>query len=293
MKHSNLEPKALYSGNPLKAAPLKRLRSLLASSLPQDFSRFVRTMACMAVVSSNYAQAADQSVHYYVVESNAAPFQITENGQSAGGIITQIAESLFSKLEVPLTTHVAPSKRIEVLLTAEHSRDWVAYDAKVWDSLSNGELIDVPLFDVHHALLHCNPSLKEPADLAKMHIAILKGFRYPELSAMSLDGTLSLLETRDYAQAIKLVKLARVSGFVEMDVRLDYQLQKLSDKKHCLRLSDLSNVIDPYSIYLAVNASMDSTLKQKIKDQLILMRKDGSLSKVWSQFSNRPYLHEH
>jgi polar amino acid transport system substrate-binding protein len=233
-----------------------------------------------------------EPLRYYVVDANAAPFQITENGASTGGIITKIVEALAPKLDAPLKTHVAVSKRIENLLSREQNYDWITYHAKVWNALSKGEIIDEPLFYVRHALMHCNPELKAPVDLSQMHIAIINGFRYPELSAMELDGKLSLLETRDYSQAIELIGLGRVNGFVEMGIRLEYQLQQLDNKKDCLSLSDISHIIPPYAIYIAVNASMDEAIKTKIKTELQLMRSNGSIEKIWSQYSDSAYYNE-
>jgi polar amino acid transport system substrate-binding protein len=229
-------------------------------------------------------QAENRQLNYLVVDSIASPFQITQAGISKGGIITDIVNELFQDSSYQLNTKVFPIKRIYKTLEVGMKEIWIAYDAKPWKSLSYwGNFIHIPLFSIKHSLLTCSDSLKriDSADsLEASTLAVLKNFRYPELKTLQKQHRLALYPVSDYVSGFHMVQLKRLSGFVEMDVRLRYNLANFKPKAPCFRFLNMDKIIAPYDIYLSVSKSASTKLKTFIKTGLLSLQNNGKIKAI-------------
>jgi len=231
------------------------------------------------------------TMNYLVVDTLATPFQITDQGESRGGIISRLVDAIAQ--DVGFTVHpvVSSPERISKLANENHLVPWISYDAKPWNSLTpNGEILAEPLFDVRHVLLTCRDNLIALEELSKsdfegLNVAILKGFHYPELTAMEKRGSLSLTIVRDYNQGFTMTRLGRVDGFVEMSTRLKYNLRSLNQQSSCFRLLDADVLIAPYPIFLSVNRNMPEHLRNRILTSIKQLKKGGKIKRIIEHYT--------
>jgi polar amino acid transport system substrate-binding protein len=223
-----------------------------------------------------------------VVENIASPFQLTRQSLSQGGIITDIVHEIFQGDEYQLEARVFPIKRLYKTLEDGLEGNWISYDAKAWNSLSRwGNLIDLPLFQVKHSLLTCESAPKaihSDDDLKSLNIAVLKNFRYPEMETLANQHRLTLYPVSDYTSGFQLVRLKRISGFVEMDIRLRYHLLAFKPKAKCLHLINMDKIIAPYNIYLSLSKSASPQLIAFIKNRLEVMKAKGRIKAIIHQY---------
>ena len=242
-----------------------------------------------ATASSN-----SENIHYLVVNELAIPFQINQGRHSTGGIISDIVDEVFRDSGYKVSPIVASTNRIGTLIKEHQIHPWITYDAKVWNStLPDGEFIEVPLFDVRHSFLSCKPKLRKissPDILKDRSIAILSSFDYPELNALKESLNLNLVRVDSYHQGFIQTSLQRVDGFIEMDIRLRYNLAAIRDPNdkvdECFRFLDISNIIPPYSIYLSVDKDMNDSLKSFIRSRLLALKDSGQVERFIQRYTS-------
>ena len=148
--------------------------------------------------------------------------------------------------------------------------------------------LEVPLFDVRHSLLTCDsqiPDITGTSELRNRQLAILKSFDYPELTPLARLGELTLTDVRNYRQGFELVKHMRVHGFVEMDLRIKYNLNLAQAREECMRLLDMSGVIPPFYIYLAVSQDTNEEQVKLFERTLEQMRSEGAIKKIVDKYT--------
>jgi polar amino acid transport system substrate-binding protein len=228
-------------------------------------------------------------IHYLQVASIAEPFQIDKDGESTGGIITDIVNKLFEGDEIVVETHVFPVKRLYHWAENTQGQLWIAYDSPAWNSMGQwGSLIDVPLFPVHHKSLQCLPQDDAPLQpLSGGSWLIIKNFDYPELTRMASEGQLTLIPVESYQQGIDLITTRRVSGFVEMDIRLRYHLARSGHDLTCYRFAELDKVIPPYPIQLSLSNQAPETLRQRLRARLAALVADGTVGQIIRRYTEQ------
>lgn len=257
-------------------------------------SRLLHCIALAFAITHFHAKAETEKVNYLVVSGIAVPFQINEERNSTGGIISDIVTDIFRETHYNIVPLVASPKRISKLISEHQNHPWITYDAKVWNATApHGELIDVPLFNAHHSYLTCDEKQKEirtPEDLRKKRISILSTFNYPELNQLERNLELILSPVRSYHQGFIMASHGRTDGFVEMDIRLRYNLAAIrqpEDKlEECFRFLNMDAVIPPYPIYLSVDRDADEALKALIKKRLIQLKQDGHIQDIVKRYTS-------
>lgn len=230
-----------------------------------------------------------EEINYLVVEDISEPFQITENNESKGGIVSDIIDEIFKGSQYSITRHVLPLKRLYKLVESGEVTNWIAYDAKVWNALSQwGNFVDEPLFPVNHTYLTCQQDapvqISSSKDIETHNVAIIKNFDYPELTQLQQAGKLSLTSVDGYQQGINLAGLNRIDGFIEMELRLRFNIQQEQLNKPCFQFIDMSQVIPEYSIYLTIdknNNVLNSFAKQRIKK----LKEAGAIDSILDSYT--------
>lgn len=229
-----------------------------------------------------------ETVNYLIVSEVAKPFQIEANDVSNHGVVTDIVEEIFSGSDFKLTHMVFPITRLHHEVAKKMVTNWVSYDAKAWQSFgAHGELIDIPLFEVTHALLTCDERInliEGDSDLTRLKIATLADFQYLRLDALAKEGKVLLVPVNGYESGILMSQHKRVHGFVEMEIRLNYNVAELGLESDCLRYVDFGKIIPPYSIYLTVDREMSDNTKQFIRQRLMQMKQSGVLDRIYSHW---------
>ena len=238
-------------------------------------------------LATSRAHAHHHELNYLIVDKRSAPFQLVEQQQSSGGIITRIVEEIVSVTDLQLR-HVVSTRKRNKLLKKQLETPWITYSAKVWQpDLSRARFIDVPLFDVRHSLVTCHAgfsSVAAPIDLHTRRLAILKNFDYPELKHLANNNLISLLEVNGYEQGFMMAKHKRVDGFVEMSMRLQYHMDQTGDNTSCFHLVDLSSLIAPFPIYLVVSDKLSDRDFDAMSAYLLTMKNSGRIAELLEEY---------
>lgn len=234
-------------------------------------------------------QAEENPINYLVVDSRVGPFQLIRDGQSDGGIISDMVDELFRGLDMPVHHHVLPVNRLTYGVSQGQFEHWVAYDSPVWDSFpGRGEYASQPLFQTRHIMLTCNQEIENPVrslkDLHGLSIVMLRDFQYLDLSQAAEQGTIRAVPVDDFEPGLALVSLGRVDGFVEMASRLRFYLSGFGGDKTCMREVDVSAVIPNYSVYLSMDRQLPVETKRQINLQLENMARTGRLTEIWNRY---------
>ncbi|MBK8971605.1 MAG: ABC transporter substrate-binding protein [Hahellaceae bacterium] len=252
--------------------------------------RVVLVTLMVSGVSFQVPAAEPSTLNYLMVDSKSRPFQI-EDGEFEGGdgIITDIVYALVSNSpEFRIESNSYPVLRVQNMIQTGKVKNWIVYNAKVWNTFAKeGRFLDVPLFEVTHSLATCSDVLTEitSGDALKGHtLAILNGFDYPELVPLEDEGGLKLLPVDTYRPGFELVTRQRVTGFVEMDLRLKYNASQAKIQAACLRYLDLSRVIPPFSIYLEVDRNMPEDVVGRLESRLKQMKAEGEIVRIVDRY---------
>ncbi len=253
----------------------------MSGLLPQMRSVFLFLTCCIVNCQA-------QQIDYLVVENLAQPFQINDRHISNGGIISDIVDLIFADSHYDVVHKVFPVKRITRMVETKKVKNWITYDAKVWNAMSEwGNFVEEPLFSVNHTYLTCYhqpEQINNGKDLKGMDINILEGFDYPELNALKQKELIKLFPVRSYLRAFNLVELKRISAFVEMEFRIRFHLLRNQINSGCFRFVDMSKIIPAYNIFLTIDKNSDKKLKNFVESRLRELKKAGELERIYNHY---------
>lgn len=251
----------------------------------------INTLLSALVLFSLSCLVNSEEINYLIVEDIAEPFQIANDGQSKGGIVSEIVDEIFAGSSYTVKHRALPLNRLYTVIESKDLKNWIIYDAKVWNVLKQWrQLVDEPLFPVSHSYLTCRntPStqINSVNDIKQQRIAVIKGFDYPELSELSKKSQLELISVSNYVQGINLAALSRVDGFVEMDLRMRFTIKTASINHPCLQFVDMSPIIPAYSIYLSTDKNDASGVNGFAKKRIKELKKSGFITEVLKRYTS-------
>lgn len=229
----------------------------------------------------------ESTINYLVVADKTGPFQVVHEGQSHGGVISDVVDRLVEGSGITVRHHVFPVNRLLHEVARGRVKNWIAFDAPVWDSFrGKGRYLMEPLFLTRHVMLTCNPTIDSPIrsvrDLHGRSVVTLRNFRYPGLE--SADETLRLVPADNFRTGLELVSLSRVDGFVEMASRLRYHLSHFDGQRDCMREVDISSVVPNYPVYLVVDQDMPAELIAMLDTRLEALVASGEMQRIWQRY---------
>lgn len=241
-----------------------------------------------SVVQPDGSVSDGATVNYLVLEQRAEPFQIVENGESKGGTVTDIVSAIFSMSPWTVKTWVMPINRLRKSVSDGDVHYWVAYDAMRWRTFgNNGLMVDEALFDTHHTLLTCRTDLPDNiqhiGQLRDLKLATIRDFSYPEIEQAARKGLLQQIPVDRYDAGIRLVRMGRVDGFVEIASRLQYHMRS-AENAGCFRWVDVSDVIPDFPIYLAVSAEWPREFRSFIADCIRELKATGKIDAILARY---------
>ncbi|WLQ15909.1 transporter substrate-binding domain-containing protein [Hahella aquimaris] len=253
------------------------------------------SLNCLLASFSLHSQAEPPpsgEITYYIVEDLASPFQIASEGVSNGGLITDLVEIIFRDTPLRVIPKPLPVNRLHRIIREDTQSVWLTYDAKVWNSLADvGDFVDEPLFTVNHALLTCHSQprlIDTETDLLGMTLAILDNFSYPELRLLEERGALTLTSVEKYEQGFRLAAAGRVDGFVEMEIRLRYNLaQENEASSDCYHFLNMDAVIPPYDIYLSMSKQASPDLREMVTQKIRQLKGSEDYKQVFARYMGR------
>lgn len=228
-------------------------------------------------------------VHYLVVDEKTRPFQIVEDNQSRGGIVSDMVDAIFAGTDYEVTHQVLPVNRLRVQVHENRVNHWVAFDAPVWNSFGKeGEMLPQPLFNTRHVLLTCRPDLPAKItsidQLDSLSVVMLRHFDYLAISEAGERGQLQAVPVDRFEAGLNLVQLGRADGFVEMVSRLRYYLMDYPGDKSCFREVDLSQIIPEYPIHLSVDRDWSEAFRNLVSERLEELAGSGELDRIYQKY---------
>ncbi|WP_165495683.1 substrate-binding periplasmic protein [Marinobacter halodurans] len=229
-------------------------------------------------------------VNYLVVEDKARPFQIVKNGESRGGVVSDIVDRIFAGSDYTVNHLVYPVNRLRHVVSDNEVQHWIAYDALPWRTFGNqGLYVEEPILQTHHVLLTCRQDMdgdiRNVADLQGLSIVTLRNFDYQTLDVAASHGRLRQIPIDRYEAGIKLVSLGRADGFVEMESRLRYHIKSMPEAgAACLRWLDFSAIIPDFPIYLAIDIDWPSDFREFVLKRIVELRQSGELARIKARY---------
>ncbi|PSW20596.1 amino acid ABC transporter [Photobacterium sanctipauli] len=245
------------------------------------FKKSLLSIALMLSCSS-FAENSE-TINYYVIAKQAAPFQIEENNTHKG-IVTDIVKAVFEGSQYDIDTHTYPFNRMITLLEAGGEPNWVTYGSPRWGGVQAENLSEIPIYNVKHVLMSSNKKsldFNSMDDMEDKVVVLLHGFDYPQLTPYIEDGKVEELRVKDYNAAFRVIKkLPGDTAFVEMESRIKYNLDKQNQKLTNYQIQPFNAVIPDYPIYLAFDPNMDPEIQAFINKRLVELKSAGKLSDI-------------
>lgn len=233
-----------------------------------------------------------ETVTYFVIKEQARPFQIERDGKNHQGIVTDIVKEIFSDSGIELQIKTLPFKRMLVEMHKAADENWISYGSPAWQGnsetgIQSRFLLNEPVMAVKHILLTKadNPfSYSGPEALKEKSVVTLLGFDYPGLDQYFDNGLIQQVELKNHAAAIKSVYSDRAFGFVEMDVRVMYNLKKEGFRLEDFKQHDVTSLIPAYTIHLATGKGFNAELKAMIMTKFSEMKQSGEIDKIINKY---------
>lgn len=280
----------VFKINSLKSDALVRWLGVLRMTGPGILRWFVWLSVSLVQVAAVDGALATQEITYLVVDDKARPFQVVEDGESRGGIITDMVDAIFAGTEYAVVPQVYPINRLRQVVAEDQVDYWLAYEALHWHTFGNqGLMVEEPLFTTHHVMLSCREDLPDRISnlnqLRDLSLVTLRYFDYQPLDQAVEDGTVREIPIDRYEAGIKLVTLGRADGFVEMESRLRFHVNRNGPKNSdCLRWIDFSAIIPDFPIYISVDIDWPPEFRDFIARRIRELRFSGKFDRIIERY---------
>lgn len=225
-------------------------------------------------------------VNYIVTRDQSRPFQIENNGKNHRGIITDIVYEIFRGSNYKVVTHTYPVKRTSQTLETRKHPNWIMYGSPVWPPVYS-ENITAPLFQIKHSLLtqkSTHFTIPDVETLFGKTLVILFGFDYPGIDKYIKNKKINSYAVKDYLTAFRSVDAGRGLGFVEMKMRIKYNLKILKKNPNNYNFVDFSHVIPPYNIHIALDKQMPSNTQDFVRKRVLELKHNGFVKQTLHKY---------
>lgn len=166
--------------------------------------------------------------------------------------------------------------------------NWITYGSPNWGGVQAVNLSEYPIYNVKHSLVTTKNSKKtqnSAVDIKGKIIVLLHGFDYPNLTPYIQNGSIEELRVKDYTAAFRVLKkIPKDTAFVEMNLRIKYNLTKNGLNSDHYTLQPFDSIIPDYPIYLALSPNMSPEIQQLINRRLKEMHQSGKIKKIVSRY---------
>ncbi len=242
-------------------------------------ARAITLLVSFLVHPQVWANEPSSSLRFTYWNEATPPFLIEQEGQPAGGIIKDLADSIANKLNIDAKLLLLPVTRIESQMQAGLA-DVDCLTSPIWKANPDAYHWSPKLFSSFDRFLlnpQLNKTLHDFADLKGLTLGVYKGYVYhPSIMSMIKNGEVSTVKLTGIDNGIQLLKLKRIDALVDFEIILRYQIDKhqLSDK---FVLSDFP--ADQYDLYCAYSKKMQ--LDPAVIDQAISqIIKSGEMEQI-------------
>ncbi len=243
------------------------------------FKGFVISLLFIAISANAVTE-----INYMVIQDQAQPFQNHQNKKQHTGIITDIIKKIFAGPDYKIKTHTLPFNRMISMLEKGDIKNWITFGSPNWPGIQSANLSKLPVFNVQHSLLTSTEqdlTIHSAPDLFGKTVVLLHGFDYPGLEEHITNKDIKAIKVKNYKSAFKIVnRLKDKAGFVEMTIRIKYNLNMLGLEEKDYNLHDFSKVISDYKLHLAMSPTFDETAQNHLDAELAKLQQTGSLAKI-------------
>ncbi len=227
-------------------------------------------------------------INYMVIQDQAQPFQNHQNKKDHSGIITDVIRKIFTSPQYQIKIHTLPFNRMISLLKKGDLKNWITFGSPNWPGIQSENLSQLPVFKVRHSLLTSNKQnfdVNSAEDIFGKTMVLLHGFDYPGLEEHIANKDIKAIKVKSYKSAFKVVnRLKEKAGFVEMDIRIKYNLKMLALAEQDYHWHNFSKVITDYNLHLAMSPSFDKTVQQHVEVQLAELKASGILAEIINSY---------
>jgi len=231
-----------------------------------------------------FSVSAVTEINYMVIQDQAQPFQNHQDKKNHTGIITDVIKRIFSGPEYEVKIHTLPFNRMISVLEKGEMKNWITFGSPSWPGVQSANLSSLPVFNVQHSLLTStqqNYNINSVQDLFGKTMVLMHGFDYPGLESYIAEKKIKAIKVKSYQSAFKVVnRLKDKAGFVEMDIRIKYNLKKQQLATQDYNLLDFSNVIADYDLHLAMSPKFNNDVKRYLDSELSKLVKSGDLAEI-------------
>jgi polar amino acid transport system substrate-binding protein len=228
------------------------------------------------------------AINYMVIQDQAQPFQNHQNKKDHSGIITDIIRKIFTSPQYQIKIHTLPFNRMISMLEKGDLKNWITFGSPNWPGIQSENLSQLPVFKVRHSFLTSNKQnfdVNSAEDIFGKTMVLLHGFDYPGLEEHIANKDIKAIKVKSYKSAFKVVnRLKEKAGFVEMDIRIKYNLKMLALAEQDYNWHNFSKVITDYNLHLAMSPSFDKALQQHVEVQLAELKESGILAEIINSY---------
>lgn len=236
----------------------------------------------------NVVKIKAETINYVVIDNQSKPFQIEENSANHSGIVTDIINEIFTGSAYDVKFHTLPFNRMIKMLSTGKIKNWITYGSPSWGGVQAEHLSQIPIYHVEHKLL-TNPSfggdIKKVEDLFGKTLILLLGFDYPGLDPYLKAESIKELRVKNHDSAFRVLqRLSNKAGFVEMSLRIKYNLKLSQRDPDNFLQKDFSTIIADYDIHLAMDPNMNFSYDNFVNERLKTLAENGTLEKIVNKY---------
>lgn len=223
-------------------------------------------------------------INYMVIQDQAQPFQNHLNKKQHTGIITDIVKEIFSGPEYEVKIHTLPFNRMISMLEKGDIENWITFGSPSWPGIQSANLSKSAILNVQHSLLTStqqNFDINSAEDLFGKTVVLLHGFDYPGLEEHIANKRIKAIKVKSYKSAFKVIdRLKDKAGFVEIDLRIMYNLNKEDLAAENYNFHNFSKVIKNYDLHLAMSPKFNKDIQEHLDKELNKLHQSGSVEKI-------------
>lgn len=260
--------------------------------------RLILAVCCCSSLEASETPSAPTSalplpaLTYFVIENQARPLQIENDGLQHRGIVSDLVFQLSQDLNIPLDVVALPFKRMLQQMKSPSSKNWIAYGSPAWraknpESVQSNCLFPVPILNVSHSLVTRKDQavvVDSVQSLFDQRLITLHGYNYPVLADYFDQGMIQKLDVKNHQSAFKAVAARRGLGFVGMNIRVAYSFSVGGIPRSEFELHDLSFLIPSYPIHLSYDCNMDADLQAKLIEHYQYLQERGQIDVVVARY---------
>lgn len=235
--------------------------------------------------TDNTPALAPPELNYLVIVGQSAPLQMLDSKGRATGIVSDLVETIVAD-HYPLAVTRLPFKRLLHEINSGRKKNWISYGASTWDSPQGKNIVDCEIHRAHHSTITFKPNagIANVQGLSGKSLILMHGFHFPELEPEFTSGNISELRVKNYHSAFKSLEAERAAAFVEMDLRIRYNLDATERDINNFNITDFSEVIPPYSIYLSLDPNMPRNTRDFLTKRCQQLKKQGYIDALHKKY---------